>query len=376
MHVSLPSKRPKLERPPTGNGAPRKGGGLRRLLPRRRWLRWVGIVVILLVVLMAVWFVASYLALRSGAQQANARLGQAARQALSPGGGFLFGGPSTILVLGTDHSTLAQRASDQHSDSIMVIRADSSRHRLSYLSIPRDLFVSVPGHGLDRINSAFQIGGLPLAIRTVSSYTGLPLNHVIVVDFSEFRRLIDALGGVDINVPKPILSNRFDCPYPTQSECLSKFKGWSFPRGAQHMDGHRALIYSRIRENQLDPGESDFTRAARQQQVVQAVLGKITGVGTMLRLPFIGSDLMAPMATDLSAGDLIQLGWIKLRASHVVYCRLGGTGTTTAGGASVIQPDSAGDASVINMFKGAEALHRVETGNPYAPRCSAHQLVP
>jgi LCP family protein required for cell wall assembly len=338
-------------------------------------MRWVGIGVLVLILLIAVWFVASYFALRSGAQEANARLGQAARRALSPGGGFVFGGPATILVLGTDHSKLAQRASDQHSDSIMLIRVDSSRHRIAYLSIPRDLYVNIPGHGLDRINSAFQTGGAPLAINTVRSYTGLAVNHIIVVDFSQFRELIDALGGIDINVPRPILSNRFDCPYPTQSECQARFKGWSFPKGVVHMNGQRALIYSRIRENQLNPGESDFTRAARQQQVVQAVLGKITGVGTMLQLPFIGSDLLKPMATDLSAGDLIQLGWIKLRASHTVYCRLGGSGVTSAGGASVIQPDAAGDASVINMFKGSEALHAVEPGNnPYAPRCSSHQL--
>jgi LCP family protein required for cell wall assembly len=330
---------------------------------------------LLLVLLVVVWFVASYFALRSGAQEANARLGQATRQALSPGGGFVFGGPATILVLGTDHSALAQRAADEHSDSIMLIRVDSSRHRIAYLSIPRDLYVSIPGHGLDRINSAFQMGGPPLAINTVRSYTGLPVNHVIVVDFGQFRELIDALGGVDVNVPRPILSNRFDCPYQTPAECRTKFKGWSFPKGVVHMDGHRALIYARIRENQLDPGESDFTRAARQQQVVQAVLGKITSVGTMLRLPFIGGDLLKPMATDLSAGDLIQLGWIKLRASHVVYCRLGGSGVTTAGGASVIQPDAAGDASVINQFKGSEALHPVQPGNsPFAPLCSSHQL--
>jgi LCP family protein required for cell wall assembly len=334
-------------------------------------------VVVGLVVLAAVWFAASYFALRSGAQEANARLGRAARQALSPGGGLVFGGPSDILVLGTDHSSLAQRSSDEHSDSIMLIRVDSSRHRIAYLSIPRDLYIPIPGHGLDRINSAYQIGGPALAIQTIRSYTGLPINHVIVVDFGEFRSLIDALGGVDIYVPKKILSNPFDCPYPTQAECQAKFRGWYFPQGWQHMDGHRALIYSRIRENRYDPGESDFTRAARQQQVVQAVLSKITSPGTMLRLPFIGGDLLKPMATDLSAGDLIQLGWIKLRASHVVYCRFGGTGVTTAGGASVIQPDAVGDASVINMFKGAEALHPVQAGSsPYAPVCSSHQLTP
>ena len=82
------------------------------------------------------------------------------------------------------------------------------------------------------------------------------------------------------------------------------------------MDGRRALIYSRIRENRLDPAENDLTRAERQQQVIQAIADKLVGVGTFLRLPFIGDDLVTPLATDLSAGQLLQLGWVKFRATR------------------------------------------------------------
>ena len=120
-----------------------------------------------------------------------------------------------------------------------------------------------------------QFGGPALAIKTVRQFTGVPINHVIVVNFADFKGLIDALGGITVNVPKPILSNRFDCPFATQAAC-QQWQGWRFPKGPQHMNGQRALIYSRIRENRLDPAETDFTRQPRQQAVMQAVLSKFT----------------------------------------------------------------------------------------------------
>ena len=81
------------------------------------------------------------------------------------------------------------------------------------------------------------------------------------------------------------------------------------------MDGRRALIYSRIRENRLDPSENDLTRGGRQQAVVEAMTGKLVGPWTFLRLPFIGDELAAPLTTDLSSGQLLQLGWVRFRAN-------------------------------------------------------------
>ena len=80
------------------------------------------------------------------------------------------------------------------------------------------------------------------------------------------------------------------------------------------MDGQRALIYSRIRENRLDPSETDLDRARRQQQVIQATADKVTSFGTALKLPFTGGGIVKPLATDLSAGQVIQLGWAYFRA--------------------------------------------------------------
>ena len=231
------------------------------------------------------------MSVRGGVKDANKRLPGDVRPVLVKDKGALISNPSDILLLGTDHLNNDQRVNDFHADSIMLLRTDPSRHRLVYLSIPRDLRVAVPGHGEDKVNAAMQIGGPGLAVRTIESFTGLPINHVLIIDFHDFRKLIDAVGGITVDVPERILSNKFDCPYPTQSRC-DRWQGWRFAKGPQHMNGWRAQIYSRIRENRLNSSDSDISRGVHQQQVMQATLSKLASVGTFFRLPFSGGSLM------------------------------------------------------------------------------------
>ena len=134
----------------------------------------------------------------------------------------------------------------------------------------------------------------------------------MIVDFRSFKSLIDNIGGVDVNVPAPILSNKFDCPYKA-SRC-ARWPGYRFHKGMQHMNGQRALVYSRIRENQLNPADSDITRGLRQQAVMRAVMAKLLGFGTVVKLPFNGDSLLQPLTTDLSAWQFVQLGWVIKRA--------------------------------------------------------------
>ena len=235
-----------------------------------RWGRRIGIAVLALGVLLIVWLVASYLAFRNGVEEANARLPKAVEANLAAQDGLLTSKPSLIMLLGTDGDKTAARQDFRRSDSILLVRTDPKRHRMSYLSIPRDLRVDIPGQGPNKINAAFQLGGPALTMKTVRALTGLQPNHVVLVDFDNFKEVIDALGGVEIDVPKPILSNRFDCPYATEARC-QQWPGWRFEKGKQTMDGKRALIYSRVRENRLDPAENDLTRGERQQAVVEAM---------------------------------------------------------------------------------------------------------
>ena len=322
--------------------------------PRRRRFtrgRIIALTALGLLLLIVVWAVASWIAFSGGVADANKRLDPNARLALTQQGGLLISHSTTILMLGTDNARVGGREGDRHSDSILLLRTDPSHHRLYYLSIPRDLVVSIPGGGTQKINAAFQIGGPALAIRAIRGFTSLEIDHVMVVNFADFKDLIDALGGIDVNVPKAIRSNRFDCPYATQARC-EQWPGWRFQKGNQHMNGERALIYSRIRENVLDPSETDFTRGARQQAVLNAVASKFTSIGTLVHMPFSGSSFVKPLTTDLTAGQLLQLGWVKFRAGDgsSVHCRLGGD----FGGGGTGAP-SEDNPATIAMFLGRSA---------------------
>ena len=334
-----------------------------------RWGRRIGLGSIVVLLLVVVWAVASWFAFASGVSDANKRLTPDARSALAPESGLLLSHSTTVLLLGTDNSQIGGRTGDRHSDSILLLRTDPARHRLFYLSIPRDLVAPIPGYSTQKINAAFQIGGPALAIKTLRQFTGTDINHLVVVNFADFKDLIDALGGIDVNVPAPIRSNRFDCPYPTQARC-SKWQGWRFPKGTQHMSGQRALIYSRIRENMLNPAETDVTRGSRQQIVMDALASKFTSPSTLIGLPFDGGTLAKPLTTDLTAGQLMQLGWVKFRASAStsVHCRLGGD----LGGSGTGSP-SEDNPATIAMFLGRSAP-QPPTG-PFNPGCvTGHTL--
>jgi polyisoprenyl-teichoic acid--peptidoglycan teichoic acid transferase len=341
-----------------------------RRRPRRGWSRkrialWT---IAGLILLLIVWSVAGYFSVRSGVSDANNRL-----QSTAPGvgtvlhkqNGLLMSNSSNILLLGTDHAENGQpgRSSDQHSDSLMLLHTDPKSHRLVFLSLPRDLRVEIPGYGSSKINAAMQIGGPKLAIQTVEQFTGLPVNHVVIVDFGSFVSLIDAVGGIDVDVPEPILSDRFDCPYAA-SRCAS-WQGWRFHKGMTHMSGHMALIYSRVRVNRLNPGDSDISRGVHQQQVMQATLSKLASAGTFFRLPFSGGDLLKPLSTDLSTNDFVQLAWVKFRAGTTLHCRLGGRDL----GDGYLQP-SENDALVIQEVLGNSAAQPPNPADgPYGPGC-------
>jgi LCP family protein required for cell wall assembly len=352
----------------------RGGGGddgrqvVRRPKSGWTWKRWTWITLLAVFVFLVVWGALGFLSVRSGVAAANKRLKPGTTSALRTQDSLLLSSGTNILLLGTDHSTNGQagRSADQHADSMMLLRTDPGRHRLVYVSIPRDLRATIPGYGDQKINAAMQLGGPKLAIQTADALFGpdLPVNHVVVVDFGAFMKLIDAIGGIDVNVPQKILSNRFDCPYSTNTRC-SQWQGWRFEKGVQHMDGHRALIYSRIRENRLNPADSDISRGQRQQQVMQATLSKLASPSTFFKLPFNGSDLLKPLATDLSTWQFLQLGWVKFRAGSTLHCRLGGKDF----GDGFITGDQE-NIAVIQMVLGRSAPQPPPPGSGlYGPGC-------
>jgi LCP family protein required for cell wall assembly len=320
------------------------------------------------VLLFATWGALGYRSFSSGVEKANDRLPRAAKAQLAKRDGSLLSDPTTILIIGTDGGRATGRGDASRADSLLLFRTDPGKHRVSYLSIPRDLRVEIPGYGTSKINAASQIGGPALTIETVRALTGLSIDHVVVVDFDGFRELIDSLGGIDVKVPKPILSNQFDCPF--KAEKCRDWEGWRFKKGMQHMDGRRALVYSRIRTNQLDPSDTDISRGTRQQAVADAVGDKIASAGTFLRLPFSGDSLAAPLATDLSASELARLGWVRFRADskRSLRCRLGGDPATIGGESMLLGSED--NVAVISMFLGRSAPLAPPKGTLYGAGCT------
>ncbi len=222
----------------------------------------------------------------------NGKVDPQALKALAP----YTGGPENILFIGSD-----KRPGEQSSraDTLLVMRVDGGTKSISQLSIPRDSLVDIPGYGQGKVNSAYSYGGAALQIKVVEQLTGIPIHHVVEMDFSGFPAIVDSLGGVDINVPSAI-----DSQYP-------QGLGWTqvhFNAGPQHMDGNRALVYVRVRYS-----DDDFHRMARQQQFMQALEQKMTSPVNIIKMPLVAPTIIDNMVTDMSMTDLIGLGWDKFR---------------------------------------------------------------
>ena len=205
--------------------------------------------------------------------------------------------PVNILVLGTDG-----RASEgflSRTDSIMIVGVKPSQLRLSLLSIPRDLFIEVPGYGSQRINTINLLAeqkergtGPTLAMQAMSEDLDIRLQRYIRLDFNGFVQLVDAVGGLTIDVEHTIIDDQ----YPTENGGVEYVK---FDIGVQQMDGNRALIYARTRH-----ADDDYHRAARQQQVVTALLSKLVNP---LRWPAAITALRSSVDTNLTIGDMFTL---------------------------------------------------------------------
>jgi polyisoprenyl-teichoic acid--peptidoglycan teichoic acid transferase len=323
---------------------------------RRRWKRILAIAVPVCFLLFLGWLYLGYRSFSDEIAKANKRLNKPTLAALQPAGNILTS-PQISLIMGSD-SRGANALSGARSDSILLVRTDPSHHLISMLSIPRDLDVAIPGHSTDKINAAFAFGGPPLLIHTVDKYTGLGVNHMVLVDFTGFKDLIDSLGGVTIDNPYKIVSSQ-------------PFDGliWHFARGPIHLDGRHALAYARIRHT-TNPRDSDITRTERQQRVTQALMHQLVTPSSLLHLRSIGRDLAKPLATDLSAPELLAMGWIKFRASRTLECHLGGN-PASIGGQDVLQP-SERNAAVVGMFLGKQAPQPAAKGELFAPGCTVH----
>lgn len=201
-----------------------------------------------------------------------------------------------IVVLGVDERP--EEFDVGRSDTLFVVMFDTATKNASLLSIPRDTRVRIPKHGWDKINHAYAYGGRELTQKTTEEFLGLHINNYVMVDFKGFTGLVDAIGGVDLDVEE-------DMYYKDTWDGFTV----DLKKGHQHLDGKTAIQYVRYRDE-----EGDIGRVKRQQRFLMAAYEKIASADMLLKVPGLAKQLTSMVKTDLPLKDMISLG----RALHAM----------------------------------------------------------
>jgi LCP family protein required for cell wall assembly len=311
---------------------------------RRRRFRWWYVPVTLIALVLIAGVVVTVLAwpgyqkFDRAVDKANKRVDAQTRVQLADDDGWIWRNGTTVALFGLDAAGLPA-----HSDTVMLMRFDAKRHKINQLSIPRDTLVDIPGYGQGKLTEAMWYGGPSLALKTVKQYTGIPINHIVVVGFQGFPRLVNSVGGIDMYVPETVTTGAGPgIPGETQRTV-------TFKKGMHHFDGKNAMLYVRIRQAYA---EGDFTRAQRQQAFVQAIQKKVMKPGNVTKLPDIGKHFMSGVSTDLTTNRILELAYLKWRAN-------GGTKQVMKGGfgwydqqAVVLPPSQGAREHMIETFLG------------------------
>jgi len=253
-------------------------------------------------------------------------------------------GQETInfLLIGSDKRS----GSSFRTDTMVVAVLRPNDGQVSLISIPRDLWVSIPGWENQRINTAYQHGisvGYPgggpgLLKDTIQYNLGIRIDHTAMVDFDGFRKIVDTLGGVDIPVSCAYTDWRLIDPrYDPENE--NNWFLYTIEPGVVHMDGDLALWYARSRQK-----SSDFDRGRRQQEVLRAIFTQALQTGTLTRIPELYNDVKDSVETDLGLGDILQLALYAPRMTNAdirsYYLRPPYVSSwITSGGAYVLSPN-------------------------------------
>lgn len=251
--------------------------------------------------------------------------------------------PFYMVILGEDARPGEKQA---RSDTLIIAYIDPPRKRISMLSVPRDSRVEIPGHGMDKINAAAAIGGAPLTIQTVKLLTGLPISHYLEMDFNGFRDIVNAIGGVTVNVPYAI--NDIQAAHHIPGAAV-------IHTGVQKLDGDHALTFVRSRKF----ADGDFTRIKDQQVFIKALTKQTLQPGNILKIPGIVHAVEANVVTDLTIDEIFSLaGDFKGMDSGAVEGVMLPGVPKYIGGVSYVIPDK----DKIDVL-----VKRIQAGEPLVP---------
>lgn len=309
----------------------------------RRVIRYV-------VIAIAAWLTLSLVLFVVSAQIETSKSSSAASKALDGGGPLPFA-TNTILVLGSDarpkgsHEAGANVVGQpSRSDTIMLIRAGGGS--AARLSIPRDTVVDIPGHGPDKINAAYAIGGPALAITTIKQFLGIDINHLVEVNFANFPQFINSMGGIDITTG--CVRDNLDGTDQNGGTTIN------LRRGSHHLDGKHTLGLARVRHNACRPGEDDIDRAKRQQLILSAIKHRLISPTTFLRLPWVSWNAPKAIRTDMGGPSLLGLfAALEMTGSPPTrVLKPSGFATTPGGGSGLTVSEDEKRAAVKRFLNG------------------------
>jgi len=276
-----------------------RGGGREgprwRITPKR--------VIVGLLLALAAWLLFSFVLFLISASVHSGGVPSDAEAALASGPNMITS-TDTILVIGTDQrpaGTHEAGANTQdagsRSDTLMLWRLGGGVSRR--LSIPRDTLVPIPGHGTNKINAAYAFGGPALTIKTVEQLTGIKINHVIIINFANFPKFIDAIGGVDVKTGRIC----------SQISGGAQNGGWTLnlAPGTHHLSGIEALTLARTRHNTCNAATNDLTREGYQQQILNAIKSQLVSAHTFVHLPWAAWDAPQAVRTDMGGFTLLSM---------------------------------------------------------------------
>jgi LCP family protein required for cell wall assembly len=263
-------------------------------------------------------------------------------------------GPLNVLLAGVDLRTGLTRAQERelhvghdmssNSDTMMLIHVSADRSRVTVISLPRDSWVDIPGHGMNKINAAFGLGGPKLMVATVEHATGLTLNHYVEVNFLGFVKVIDALGGVSICLPKAV---------------HDRYSGLRMSAGTHHVNGTTALRYARDRHSFA---ASDLARIDHQQSLLSSLLREAISSRTLTDPPRLSQFLRATLSVikvdqSLNVTALAdQLRGITPGDVRFLTVPLASTSYLTPTGESAVLWDSTAARALFSRLKADQPL--------------------
>jgi polyisoprenyl-teichoic acid--peptidoglycan teichoic acid transferase len=247
------------------------------------------------------------------------------------GGGPLAEGPMNVLVLGVD-TRPDDPGMGSRTDTIMLVRVVPKTGDVNLLSVPRDLYVEVEPGKKDRINAAYNYGGIEETVDALEGYTGVPIDHYAIVDFQGFREVIETMDGVRVDVGQGVFPEK-----------------WHMGEGVQRLGGRKALFYARYRGT----SGGDLDRMERQRRLVAALRSKALQWNIVERLPKTMKVMNENVQTDLDLEGAVALGQVLIRRgkhAEMTSEQLQGTPKTLPDGAEVLDPDDRTNHLILDKF--------------------------